>query len=1103
MEVAQPFPRGRIKPTASSNKSSSVLDKVSGGSAAFHKKSKKNEQDFLFGPSEKDSVHRPTSDVNIKRRKVESSSKEVATTVASISVNPLGGGAVIPSDPVKRRPAIIESVAFSKLVPKHTKVLGIVRDVAADYAIISLPNMLTGFIRRNSSSSDPPIHHQISKNTVLAVSIQATAVEHVKNEATPKRRIEVSIHPRHMNQGLNSDILHDQMRIRGIIHSKEDHGCIVHVHIPGVTCFLPYQNVHNYTEEDNYDEEESYDSDASADEDDDDSATSINHKQKRHKHDDSINIRYSLRPGRIYDFVISKITRDRSTNSNSNGASRIMIQLSLPGTKDAAQLLEPVPSMAQAERNQLASHTLKTLSPGMLVKCYIEGYAKNGLLISFFLGLFRASIEANHMGGYYIEEGKAAVDWRKLFRDSSIRHVIGRIIVTDPSSKIIRVSLLPHLLNLSIPAASELPTVGTVIQNATVVRIDKGIGALLAIPQEYTPAVAQPCNQLALEEEEEEELGNEESDDDNNLEHHQWGRKRKKPTDAPTWSRVQSLYSIPQHLEASKVRCVYVHISKASDTNTASEGKKDPLLGAQLLKEMEFSKQFKVGSTIPAVRILSTQSWVENIASGATAPSIVEASVLSHSDIKPGVLYRSVPILSIGTYGIMVSLGQNIKAVCPFLHMYDKVPASSENLTTSRAFAKLFAVGKKITVRCLDVDPESKRCNVTHKPSLVKDTGCIVCSYDNLPPPHEVVKGYVSKCVSDGIMVSFYNNIYGWCSAKSLQRDLGVEDVTESYKLGDVVKCRIIKGNFRDNRWYLSVSLDITDRAISAATSSGGTNNEDSSLCTNEETLKSKLPPGTVLPSGGKIVQMVNSQRSSAGRLFCGYAMVLYKEIDRGISFECRLPYELVFDSPPNDDSPQPIPIQTRLDNLVAEKLCIGKKLETEAVVLGIHSMDGATLPFISIKPRIVDAAVASASDVDDKEKRKGKSTLILPSSAADLYVGANVIGYVYHHDERHGAFIRFLNKLTGIVPKSKRGLELPLYHTITFTVGELDPTKSPPQIFLRKSKGRKNKLTSSADSVPPIRVGEFLGDVEVRISKLYTLQLDSCCVTIFFPSVF
>jgi hypothetical protein len=33
----------------------------------------------------------------------------------------------------------------------------------------------------------------------------------VKNEATPKRQIKVSIHPRHMNQGLNSDILYEQI----------------------------------------------------------------------------------------------------------------------------------------------------------------------------------------------------------------------------------------------------------------------------------------------------------------------------------------------------------------------------------------------------------------------------------------------------------------------------------------------------------------------------------------------------------------------------------------------------------------------------------------------------------------------------------------------------------------------------------------------------------------------------------------------------------------------------------------------------------------------------------------------------------------------------
>jgi hypothetical protein len=79
--------------------------------------------------------------VNIKWRKVVSSSKEVATTVASISVNPLGGGAVIPSDPVKRRPAIIESI---------------VRDVAADYNVTLKPSIVKDTLTLPSATY---LHH--------------------------------------------------------------------------------------------------------------------------------------------------------------------------------------------------------------------------------------------------------------------------------------------------------------------------------------------------------------------------------------------------------------------------------------------------------------------------------------------------------------------------------------------------------------------------------------------------------------------------------------------------------------------------------------------------------------------------------------------------------------------------------------------------------------------------------------------------------------------------------------------------------------------------------------------------------------------------------
>jgi len=1061
MEIAEPFPRG-LGPTSEKRSISSSADKKSKENAVA-KKDRVKKEDFLFGSKDDDKNKAPS------HKKIKTS-KGSSVAVAA-SVNPLGGGGIIPSDQVKRRPAIIESVGFSKLTPKHTKVLGIVRDVTEDFAIISLPNMLTGFIQR--SVNDLPITSQVSKNTVLAVSIQSTSVEHVKNEATPKRRIEVSIHPRHMNRNLSCDNLHEQMRLRGIISSKEDHGCIVHVHIPGVTCFLPFDNVHQYNEEDSATDNDDDDSSTSSNSiaaEKDTSSSKNNNKKMNHRHLDNLSSSYSLRPGRIYDFIVTKITRH---DSSGGAAARTMIQLLLPDLNSAAKILELAPSLTQAKQGQLAPHTMNTITPGMLVKCYIEGYAKNGLLVNFFLGLFRGAIEANHMGGYYVEEGKTAVDWRTLFRESGIRYVTARIIVADPTTKIIRLSLLPHLVQLRTPILAELPPLGTVVRNAVVLRVDKGIGALLAIPQEFSHALPPP----SLQDEEETE-GNEDDGDK------MAGRKRKHD-DRPLSSaggRTRSLYSIPQHFDASKIRCVYVHISKASDViNSIVKGKKDLAAGTQLLKEMEFAKQFKVGSVVPAVRIISSQSWVENIASGATAPSIVDASVLSHSDIKPGLLYRNVPIISTGDYGILVSLGQNIKAMCPFLHMYDKGPVGPDNITTSRAFAKMFAVGKKINVRCIVVEPESKRCIVTHKPSLVKDSGFIVCSYENLPPPHEVVKGYVSKCVNDGLMVTFYNNIYGWCSSKSLNQDLGVEDVTVSYKVGDVVKCRITKANFNDNRWYLTVSLDISDRAIAAAAKGERINNSDTLLCSDEETLSSFFTPGRILPSSGMIMQMVNSQRSSAGRLFCGYATVRYIiDEQKGFTFDCRLPFELVFDSLPDNNSQQEQPIQIQLDRLVGEKIRVGQKVDMDAVVIGMQYAEGNVVPFISTKPRFVSAAAIAAAC----EKQGSTTTaLLLPSSATELYVGANAVGYVYHIDERHGAFIRFLNKLTGIVPKARRGLELPLYHTISCTVGALDLTKKPPKILLRKlkSKGQSNKQATTSDSAPSVNVGDCVNDAEVE----------------------
>jgi len=142
--MEEPFPRGRGTISSSESKpSSSSETKVKNEQQA------KKKQDFLFGCKQNDDHQEPSS----KKRKTGKSSKakENPVTIASTNVNPLGGGAVIPPDPVKKRPAIIESVGFSKL-QKNSKLLGVVRDVVEDYAIVSLPNMLTGFVRRGEVS---------------------------------------------------------------------------------------------------------------------------------------------------------------------------------------------------------------------------------------------------------------------------------------------------------------------------------------------------------------------------------------------------------------------------------------------------------------------------------------------------------------------------------------------------------------------------------------------------------------------------------------------------------------------------------------------------------------------------------------------------------------------------------------------------------------------------------------------------------------------------------------------------------------------------------------------------------------------------------------
>lgn len=101
------------------------------------KKREKPENDILFGQKQKTSESTKPSR---KKRKTEITTDASGAT----SMLPLGGGGVIAPNQ-KRKEALIESISFQKLA-KGTKLLGIVREISDTFALVSLPNLLTGYI---------------------------------------------------------------------------------------------------------------------------------------------------------------------------------------------------------------------------------------------------------------------------------------------------------------------------------------------------------------------------------------------------------------------------------------------------------------------------------------------------------------------------------------------------------------------------------------------------------------------------------------------------------------------------------------------------------------------------------------------------------------------------------------------------------------------------------------------------------------------------------------------------------------------------------------------------------------------------------------------
>mmetsp|Transcript_18708 Transcript_18708/g.26359 ORF Transcript_18708/g.26359 Transcript_18708/m.26359 type:complete len:2041 (+) Transcript_18708:162-6284(+) len=1024
------------------------------------KRTRSNSTDFLFGSSAQEETGlkgKKQKNPNSNNKKSDSTKHGSTSSFKSSSVLPMGGGGVLQpiSSPVPKA-ALIESLSFQKLA-KGTKLLGIVREVTPDYAVVSLPSMLTGFVRRGGLVTR--LDHVVSVGTMLPVVVVKTSSETVssansdnKRKPVTKKRIELSIMPAQVNLGWNSNTLYEGMSIRGRIISVEDHGCIVDLGISGINStggsFLKFDNVEG-DHEVLPDEGEIQSDDENLDE-----------RPNNYRQQDKINpYTFYLNKGRIYDFTVLSLP---SKNGNSSSSSAI-IQLKLEDSRTRSK------SLTSPMLPSTKAHEIRTLMPGMLVSAYVEHHARNGLCVSFLGHLFRGSIDFCNLGGFFNGKTKKGKDnakdnnqawWKDVFVGNS-RTVKARLIVADAATKTIRLSLLPHILKLDttcLMKENNLPSVGTIIEEAKVIRLDSGIGALLALPSKND------SDNAFID-----------GDDENDKKNAQQ-------------SNLKSKY----YQSLCKTKCAYVHISKAFDLPT---DKNDKSLRIRTPESL-FAKHFALNTTIPKLRILSTSNWMDNIASCATAESIVASAALTYNDICPGEVYKAVPIISSLQGGsLLVQLsGMGIKGLVPANHLFDKAIdfAASSNLFWKKIKSEKFTVGKKIDVRCLSVDPIAKKCVLTSKKLLVSDKEIPISSYLEVGV-NQRATGFISKVSKAGIIVTFYNNVHGKVSARRLAEEQGVEDPTIDFQVGDVVKARVVSCNKKqastndlvesDGQHYkLQLSLNLSE------------SNQNSDQANNLRNAM-KIESGILLPTKClKVIELVSSRMNSDKKtLIPGYAIVSIKSkylnsdkeksSDKSTSINLKLPFEQIFDSYNSYDL---CSVQT-MNELSGTILKVGKKIEKESIIIKTsYDTESFTMPIVSTRSELIKTK-KKLLKIKNKNGSED-SKILIPSPITPLFMGAIVHGYCNNVDSRYGAFIRFLDGLTGLVPKLKGGLDINLYSTVLCKVIAVDiVSDKAPKILLKQvlalddCKEDKSHNTFKGSPSDLFKPGDIIGDVMIN----------------------
>jgi ribosomal protein S1 len=434
---------------------------------------------------------------------------------------------------------------------------------------------------------------------------------------------------------------------------------------------------------------------------------------------------------------------------------------------------------------------------------------------------------------------------------------------------------------------------------------------------------------------------------------------------------------------------------------------------------------------------------VEGIPMLSLKASMVDADVVKYADLEAGTIVEG-SVLAIETWGTLLKLGDNVRGLVTPMHLADV--AGPKGLKNNKGLN--LKVGSKVRAAVLTVDSGASKANLTLKKSMLrvaevspalqakaeaakaakakgkkggkkaaadedeeagsddekldsddeaeeaggakvgagkKDGPVALRSYAQAKPGL-VATGFVTKITAGGLIVTFFNNVYGTVSTAELEAaGVEVEDVAESYRVGQVLRvavsrCGAAKGGKKRAVLELTLNTSAVDRAT-AESSDDDEEEEDGAGY-----AAGMVVGGTVLEAGesGLRIQMDAPEGAEEG----------------GVGV---LAFDHLVDHPQHAELAATLPLCVR-----------GAKVKGLLVLQPpAGSAAGRRPAVLTKKPLLLGAAfAASAADSDAGEGRD-----ILPAASMAGHTGAVLVGYV-RHVSKAGVFVGFANGVSALAPR-------------------------------------------------------------------------------------